>query len=265
MDLGLKNKVAVVTGASKGIGFAAAKEFLMEGARVAICARNASELEEAARALSTYGSIYYEAIDATVDTQVYEFARHVFEKFGSIDCWVNNVGATGYKKGSEYDEEEIDFMTGICFKSVIYGCQAAFRYMKNIGGAIVNVSSLAARCSSAGRSTLYGPLKSAVNNLTNTFAGEYCAHNIRVNCVMPGFTMTPLVKENIAQEELDKNISATLLRRMAEPEEIAKPIVFLASDAASYMTASTIEVSGGRSMTLNPTYAYDKRAIEECS
>jgi len=130
--------------------------------------------------------------------------------------------------------------------------------MKEKGGAIVNVSSLAARCPSAGRSTLYGPLKSAINNLTNTFAGEYCAHNVRVTCVMPGFTATPLAKANISQEELDRNAGATLLRRMADPEEIARPIVFLASDWASYMTATTIEVSGGRSMTLNPTYAYDK-------
>ena len=80
---------------------------------------------------------------------------------------------------------------------------------------------------------------------------------------MPGFTVTPLVRAHISQEELDRNANATLLRRMAEPEEIAKPIVFLASDAASYMTATTIEVSGGRSMTLNPTYSYDNLAAEK--
>lgn len=139
-------------------------------------------------------------------------------RFGSVDVWVNNVGATGFKKGDEYDDEEIDFMTGVCFKSVIYGCQAAFRYMKKQhSGAIVNVSSLAARCSSAGRSTLYGPLKSAINNLTNTFAGEYCPYNVRVTCIMPGFTVTPHVRAHISQEELDRNANATLLRRMAEP------------------------------------------------
>ena len=191
--------------------------------------------------------------------KVYKFAENVYKKFGSIDCWVNNVGSVGYKKGEEYDDEEIDFMTGVCFKSVIFGSQAAYRYMKkNKSGVIVNVSSLAARCSSAGRSTLYGPLKSAINNLTNTFAGEYCADGVRVVCIMPGFTITPLTKSKISQEELDKNANATLLRRMAEPEEIARPIVFLASKAASYMTATTIEVAGGRSMTLNPTFAYDK-------
>lgn len=262
MNLGLKGKVAVVTGGSKGIGFATAKAFLEEGCKVAICSRHESELEAAATALSPYGEVYFESIDVTRGEEVYAFAEHVHKTFGRIDCWVNNVGATGFKKGDEYDDEEIDFMTGICFKSVVFGCQAAFRFMKHTGGAIVNVSSLAARCSSAGRSTLYGPLKSAINNLTNTFAGEYCANHVRVTCVMPGFTVTPLVKANIPQAELDRNAHATLLRRMAEPEEIAKPIVFLASDAASYMTATTIEVSGGRSMTLNPAFAFERLEAE---
>ena len=258
MDLGLRGKVAVVTGGSKGIGYAAAKVFLEEGAKVAICARHEEELRQAAGELEQLGPVYWEAVDVTDAQANYDFAERVYRHFGSLDVWVNNVGATGSKKGEEYDDGEIDFMTGVCFKSVVFGCQAAFRYMKEKGGAIVNVSSLAARCPSAGRSTLYGPLKSAINNLTNTLAGEYCAHNVRVTCVMPGFTATPLAKANISQEELDRNAGSTLLRRMADPEEIARPIVFLASDWASYMTATTIEVSGGRSMTLNPTYAYDK-------
>ncbi len=262
MDLGLKGKAAVVTGGSKGIGFATAKAFLEEGCKVAICSRHEAELAAAAASLSPYGEVFFEPVDVTCGEAVYAFAERVHETFGRIDCWVNNVGATGFKKGAEYDDEEIDFMTGICFKSVVFGCQAAFRSMKHTGGAIVNVSSLAARCSSAGRSTLYGPLKSAINNLTNTFAGEYCANHVRVTCVMPGFTVTPLVKANILQAELDRNAHATLLRRMAEPEEIAKPIVFLASDAASYMTATTIEVSGGRSMTLNPTFAFERLEAE---
>lgn len=259
MDLGLKDKVVVITGGSKGIGYATAKMFLKEGAKVAICSRHEDEIREAASSLTSLGEVYCEAVDVSDGNAVYVFAEHVYKKFGNLNVWVNNVGTTGYKKGEEYDDEEIDFMTAACFKSVIYGCQAAYRYMKKCGGGvIVNVSSLAARCSSAGRSTLYGPLKSAINNLTNTFAGEYCADHIRVTCIMPGFTVTPLVRKAISQEELDRNASATLLRRMAEPEEIAAPIVFLASDAASYMTATTIEVSGGRSMTLNPTYAYDR-------
>lgn len=258
MDFELEGKTVVVTGGSKGIGFATAMTFLQEGAKVAICARREEELTEAVKELSVFGKVYSEAVDVTKADALYEFAANVNKRFGSIDCWVNNVGATGYKKGVEYVDAEIDFMTDVCFKSVVLGSQAAFRYMKERGGVIVNVSSLAARIASAGRSTLYGPLKSAVVNLTNTLAGEYCANNVRVVCVMPGFTVTPLVKANISKEELARNAGATLLKRMAEPEEIAKPIVFLASSAASYMTATTVEVSGGRSMTLNPTFAYER-------
>lgn len=258
MDLGLKGKVAVVTGGSSGIGYATAAAFLNEGAKVAICSINETELQEAATKLSELGEVYAQLVDVSKREPNYEFAKNVYEKFGRLDVWVNNVGTTGRRAGEEYTEDEVNFIVDTCFKSAIYGCQAAFRYLKKQGGAIVNVSSLAARCASAGRSTLYGPLKSAINNLTNTFAGEYCASNVRVTCIMPGFTMTPLVKAAISQEELDRNAAATLLNRMAEPEEIAKPIVFLASSAASYMTATAIEVSGGRSMTLNPTFAYDR-------
>lgn len=264
MDLGLTGKTVVVTGGSKGIGYAAAEAFLKEGASVSICSRHEEELKKAAETLSQYGPVYYEAYDVVDAESNYRFAEHVNQKFGSLDVWVNNVGVSGPKKGDEYNDEEIDFMTGVCFKSVVYGCQAAFRYMKKQhSGAIVNVSSLAARCPSAGRSTLYGPLKSAINNLTNTFAGEYCPYNVRVTCIMPGFTLTPAVKQTISPEELSMNTQATLLRRAAMPEEIARPIVFLASSAASYMTAATIEVSGGRSMTLNPSFAYDRLAAAE--
>ena len=156
MELGLKGKVAVITGGSKGIGYATAKEFLKEGASVAICARKQKEIEEAAETLGKFGPVYAETVDVSKGDAVYSFAQHVFEHFGRLDVWVNNVGTTGYKKADEYDEEEMNLMVDTCFKSVVYGCQAAFRYMKNTGGAIVNVSSLAARCSSAGRSTLYG-------------------------------------------------------------------------------------------------------------
>ncbi|WP_343209295.1 SDR family oxidoreductase [Anaerolentibacter hominis] len=263
MELGLKGKVAVITGGSKGIGLAAAKEFLLEGAKVAICARREAELNEAAVQLSAYGEVYKEVVDASSEEQVYAFAAHVAERFGTIDCWVNNVGASFPRDGEEYTGADIDRITGVTFKSAVFGCQAAFRYMKKHGGAIVNISSLAARCPTAGRSTLYGPLKAAIVNLTITFAGEYAAYGVRVNCVMPGFTMTEAVARNIPPAELSRNASGTLLNRVARPEEIARPVVFLASEAASYMTAETIEVSGGRSVTLNPGFSFEERARKQ--
>lgn len=261
MDLGLRGKVAVVTGGSKGIGLATARTFLQEGARVAICARGEEQLQAALEELSGEGEVMGLCVDVADDQAVYQFAQAVYERFGSIDCWVNNVGASAAKEGAEYTDDQIDWIVGVCFKSAIYGCQAAFRYMKETGGSIVNIGSLAARCGTVGRSTLYGPLKAAVVHLATMYAGEYAAYGVRVNAVLPGFTMTPAVQRTIPQDELRRNEEGTLLHRMAAPEEIASAIVFLSSDRASYITATSLEVSGGRSVVLNPSYSYDTKEV----
>lgn len=258
MNLDFKGKTAVIVGGSKGIGFATAKEFLLAGANVAICSRCEQELSQAQKKLSEYGLVYSQVVDATKGEDVYSFAENVHKCFGDIDCWVNNVGASDRKKGDEYTNEEIDFVVSTCFKSAVYGCQAAFRYMKNHGGVIINVSSLAARCPSIGSSTLYGPMKAAIVNLTTTFAGEYAAYGIRVVSVLPGFTLTESMRAGFKDEVLQERLDRCLLRRAASPEEIAQPIVFLASPAASYITATSLEVSGGCNTTLNPNFSYEK-------
>lgn len=259
MELELKGKTAVVTGGSKGIGYETAKAFLKEGAKVAICARNRKELEQAVKELSAWGKVIGVEADMTVEEDAGLLAEKAWKEFGSLDCWVNNVGASFPKEGEEYDEKQIDRIVRVCFSSVIYGTQAAFRYMKDAGGAIVNVSSLAARCGTVGASTLYGPLKAAVNRLAVSYAGEYAAYGVRVNSVMPGFTMTPAVEATIAPDYLERNVKDTLLRRAAKPEEIAVPIVFLCGSGASYITGSCLDVTGGRSMVLNPEYSYDQK------
>lgn len=259
MDLNLKNKIAVVTGSSKGIGYSIAKDFLLEGAIVAICARNEKKLLESYNELSKYGEVYYKIVDVTSDKEVYDFAHDVYKKYGKINCWVNNVGAVVNKSKDEFSEEEINKTVSICFNSVVYGCQAAFRYMKDTGGSIINISSLAARCGTAGRSTLYGPLKSAVVGLSVMYAAEYSAYGIRVNSVLPGFTLTPKVEETISKEELEYNIKNSLIRRMASAEDISSAIVFLSSSKASYITAASLEISGGRNVVLNPSFSYDNK------
>ena len=291
MDLGLKGKTAVVTGGSKGIGYAVAKTFLEEGANVFICARNADEVDAAVRALggtgasdgagasdgmtepagaavhtvhgAVYGTVYGTAADMTVEEDVYRVAKEAYGRFGSLDCWINNVGASFPKEGEEYREQDIEKITKVCFFSTIYGTQAAFRYMKKNGGSIINISSLAARCGTVGASTLYGPLKSAVIKLAVSFAGEYAAYGVRVNSVLPGFTATPAVAANIKPDYLKRNTDDTLLRRVAVPEEIAAPVVFLCSSRASYITGTSLEVSGGRSIVLNPEYSYVKKEGEQ--
>ena len=255
----MTGKTAVITGASKGIGLATAQAFLREGARVAICARDADSLTEAQQALAPLGEVFAMAADATDPDALTGFAAAAEEKLGPITCWVNNVGASIARAGEGYTRAEIDATVAVCFHSAVYGCQTAFRHMRAHGGAIVNVSSLAARCGTAGRSTLYGPLKAAVRELSVMYAAEYAAYGVRVNAVLPGFTLTPAVARTIPDAELSCRAADTLLRRPANPKEIAQPIVFLCSECASYITAASLEVSGGSSVVLNPAYSHERR------
>ncbi len=262
MDLGLEGKVAVVTGASKGIGLAIARELLGEKAKVAICSRSQEDIKKAGEMLSQYGQVYYEAVDMTVEEQAYAFGKHVEEKLGSIDCWVNNVGAqlTKGDHEEEYSDALMEKIYGICFKAAVFGCQAAFRSMKHHGGgSIVNISSLGGRCPTTGKATLYGPLKAATNMLTITMGGEYAAYNVRVNCVMPGYTMTEFNTENTGKEAMEHICRGTIMQRAGRVEEVAKPVVFLCGNGSTFMTGVSIEVSGGRGITLNPTYSFDER------
>lgn len=257
MDLKLKDKVVVVTGGSKGIGFAIAKEFLTEGAEVFITGRNLESLQKAQEDLAGYGKLQIIQGDGRKLSDVEAAAAKAAERTGKIDVWVNNVGTNRAKKGEFYDEEEIDFLTDTLFKSAVFGIQSAVKYMKTSGGSIVNISSLAARSATCGRSNIYASMKAALLALTKTSAGEYASKKIRVNAVLPGYTKTPLVEKTFSGPALERLLQGNLLRRMAEPEEIAKPVVFLSSEAASYINGEAIEVTGGHNIVLNPWQSYE--------
>ncbi len=254
MNLELEGKTVAVTGGSKGIGFAAAGEFLREGANVFICARNPEELEDAVNKLKaegSKGSIYGFVFDGTKEREVEAFAERVSFLTGRIDVWVNNIGTNKRRSGDFYTEEELDYLIAANYKSCVFGTQAAVKYMKEQGGSIVNISSLAAHAATAGRSNIYASMKAAVIAYTQTTAAEYAPFNIRINTVLPGYTKTPLVAASFSKEALDELLKNNILNRMALPEEIAKPVVFLSSSAASYITASEIAVTGGHIKVLN--------------
>ena len=266
MDLGLKGKVVVVTGASKGIGLATAKELVKEGAKVAICSTNEARIRKAAEILQDMGGeVYYEVADFCDEESAYRFGRNVLNHYGVIDSWVNNVGAQYTKDDDEevYSDALMERCFAIIFKSAAFGCQAAYLAMKDRGGSIVNVSSLGARCPTIGKATIYGPLKAAVNQLTMTMAGEYAAYGIRVNCVMPGYTMTEFNSENTTDDNYANICAGTMMNRPGKVEEIARPIVFLCGNGSSFMTGETVEVSGGLGLSLNPRYSYGEKARKE--
>ena len=262
MELGLKGKGVVITGGTRGIGRAAAEAFLKEGASVVIGARSMEELKETSETLGQYGRIIPFQFDALDSESFYALADFAYSSLGSVDVWVNNVGASHPKSaGDEYTADDVRWTESMCFESALFGSQAAARYMKGKGSAIINISSLAARVGTAGRSTIYGPLKAAVRLLSSNQAAEYAAYGIRVNCVMPGFTMTETVQRSVSDSDKALVEERTLIRRMAKPEEIAWPIVFLSSDKASYITGTALEVSGGRDVVLNPMYSYEKAGM----
>ena len=255
MDLQLKDKIAVVTGASKGIGYAIAEEFLKEGVAVFICARNKDELDKASTSLvekySAKGKVFVYALDGTKEEGMDFLAQQAASINGSIDVWVNNIGTNKKREGEYYTEEELDYIISANYKSCVFGTQAAVKYMKEKGGSIVNISSLAAHAATAIRSNIYASMKAAVIAYTQTTASEYAPYNIRVNAVLPGYTRTPLLSQGFSQQTLDDLLRNNILNRMAEPEEIAKPVVFLSSPAASYITGTELEVTGGHIKVLN--------------
>ncbi|MBP5251894.1 MAG: SDR family oxidoreductase [Treponema sp.] len=260
MDLNFKGKIAVVTGAGKGIGFKIAEEFLKEGAEVFICARNREELKAAETILSISGKVHTLALDGTKESSMELLAKEAASVTGSIDAWVNNIGTNKKKAGQFYTEEELDYIISANFKSCVFGTQAAVKYMKQNGGSIVNISSLAAHAATANRSSIYAGMKAAVLAYTRTAAAEYAPYNIRVNAVLPGYTRTPLVMESFSKESLDELLKNNILNRMAEPYEIAKPVVFLSSPAASYITAAELEVTGGHIKVLNARECHEIQA-----
>lgn len=260
MDLGLKDKNVVVTGGSKGIGYAATKIFLQEGAKVTICARHKEELGRAVLELGKLGKIQGCVLDGSTEAGMEKLAQvSAKQGNGTIDIWVNNIGTNKQRQGEYYTEAEVDYLIGANYKSALFGTQAAVKYMKEKGGSIVNIASLAARCATAIRSNIYASMKAAIIALTTTTASEYAPYGIRINAVMPGYTRTPLMDSGMfTPEVLEPILRNNILGRMAEPEEIAKPIVFLASEAASYITASAVDVTGGHMKVINAYEAYER-------
>lgn len=259
MDLGLKDKVIVVMGGTSGIGLATARQFAMEGGKVAICGVDQPGVDAALSQLSdlccdTYGQM----LNATHRNEVDEFAENVFQKYGKIDVWINCIGAPSHKTDGTFTNEDIDFAVNLNFKTTFYGCSSAYRFMKQNtdGGAIINISSMAARYPTAGDKSLYGPMKAAVESLTVTLGTEYAASNIRVVAIAPGGTITPMIASFINSPDFQTSMSsANVLGCLAEPEDIANVIVFAASGRARHITCTSIDVSGGTGVITNPDYS----------
>ena len=266
MKLGLKGKTVVVIGGASGIGKAVAKQFLAEGCNVAVCGRSQARLD-AMLAECPGMPIMAASVDVTNTTALEEFATAVLKRFGRVDVWVNNAGMSDPMPFEEADEAAFHRLVDVNFKAVFFGCQAAARVLRVTGaektapgGVILNTSSFTSVIPTAGKA-LYGATKAAVNNLTESFAAELAADGIRVVAVIPGYIATEMTTAYIAKNRdwLVSNISA---KRLGTPEDMAGAYVFLASDAAQYITGTTLQVAGGKLCVQNPLWSWDRKEAQ---
>jgi NAD(P)-dependent dehydrogenase (short-subunit alcohol dehydrogenase family) len=244
----MKGKVAVVTGASRGIGEATARALDAAGARVVLVARGAEALHQIAATLTNEPVVIVGdlgAADGGTDT-----ARRILEAVGGVDILVNNAATAARLDSVDLDADLIDTMLTVNVRNLLLLTTGLISSMiERGGGSIVNLSSISGLVGTPRRSA-YAASKGAVDALTRSLAMEYGPRNIRVNCVAPGVVDTALWEKNKAIPGVIEQINALIpLRRWGVAEEVADVIVFLASPAARYVTAQTIGVDGGQGRT----------------
>ena len=257
MDLGLKDKVAFIAGASKGLGKAVATELSKEGARVAICAREHPELPQAVEEIRslTGGEVIGIPTDLTVTAQAKDFIRKGLEHFGTVDILVNNAGGPPDRKFLEIDEDLWDAAFRLTLLSAITMTREAVPVMiEKRWGRIINLTSVSVKQPIEGL-ILSNTIRIGVVGLAKTLSQELAPGNITVNNVCPAYTMTERVRKlsaEIAEKQgttaeaiIDKWESQIAMRRLGKPEEIAALVAFLASERAGFITGDTIQIDGG--------------------
>lgn len=257
MELGLKDKVAVVTGGTEGIGRATALRLAREGARVAICARRQEMLDQTAAEIKKLGAdALAVAADMSKAADVERFMKAVIGRFGRIDILVNNAGASARGKFLEVDDKTWGADLELKVFGAIRCTRLAVPYMKKQGGGrIINITISSAKQPGA-ESMPTSVSRAAGLAITKALSKEYAADNILVNTVCIGKIKSGqherrYTKQGISAEDYYRQAAKDIpLGRVGEAEEVASVIAFLASDAASYVTGTSINLDGGMSGTL---------------
>ncbi|MGB9700664.1 MAG: SDR family NAD(P)-dependent oxidoreductase [Thermodesulfobacteriota bacterium] len=245
----LAKKVAIVTGAGQGLGWAIAKRLADDGASLVIADINWERAQEKASLLQKMGR---EAMAIQVDVsranEVSQMVAQVLEKFGRIDILVNNAGILGpYFPVEEYPEELWDQVIAVNLKGTFLCCRAVIPIMKKQGkGSIVNIASVAGKEGNANMAP-YSASKGAIITLTKTLGKELATSHIRVNAVSPALLETEMT-QSMTPEQRALLTSKIPMGRLGKPEEVAAVVKFLVSDEASFVTGQCYDISGGRSV-----------------
>ncbi len=245
----LDGKIAIVTGGAGGIGEALALGLGLQGATVVVSSRNQEAIEKVAQKIAAESGKEAIAIasDVTDENSIRNLADAVVKKYGKIDILVNAMGMNIKRDAFEYPMEDWDKLFDVNVRGTMIACKIIGKVMKEQGkGAIVNLSSVRGIRGYTGGNTGYCATKGAVELITKALALEWAATGIRVNALGPALVITPGTKHIAENPELARKYAAAVpLGRIGMPEDMVGAVVFLASDAASFVTGQTIYVDGG--------------------
>jgi NAD(P)-dependent dehydrogenase (short-subunit alcohol dehydrogenase family) len=241
-------QVAIVTGASSGIGFGCAVELARMGMAILGVGRDASRLEDLAKTIADPGRVATLAVDLTEDTAPKRIVDLALERWGRIDFLINNAGVGRPKPLHETDDQMLDYFLGLMLRAPFRLAREVVPHMKP-GSAIINITSTYAVVGGL-RGGAYSAAKGGLTSLTTHIACQYGASGIRCNAVAPGVIQTPMTEERLKDEKFRRmNIEMTPHHRMGAVEDVAGTVAFLCSPGGSFINGQTIVVDGGWSST----------------
>ena len=244
MSQRLQGKVAIITGAAQGIGYATARKFLDEGAKVVACDISRESIDSAVAGLTPRGQVEAVLVDVRKRDQLDAMAAATVKRHGRIDVLVNNAGITIDARLQKMSDDQFDRVIDVNLKGTYNCAQAVLDTMLKQGsGVILNASSVVGIYGNFGQ-TNYAASKFGVIGFVKTWARELGPKGIRCNAVAPGFVATHIL-DTIPEKVLEQLKERVPLRRLGTPEDVANVYAFLASDEASYINGAVIEVSGG--------------------